>query len=45
MTEGINTLPSLSILLKDWLNSRINQKAREPVDVVPKDQPPEGRDQ
>lgn len=45
VTERINTLLSLSILLKDWLNSKINQKAREPVYIVSKDQPPEGRDQ
>lgn len=45
VTERISTLPSLSILLKDWLNSRVKQKSREPVYIVPKDQPPEGRDQ
>lgn len=42
---GINTLSPLSLLPRDWLNSSRNQRAGEPVDVVPKGQHPEGRDQ
>lgn len=38
--EGINTLSSPPILLRDWLKSKRNQKAKEPVDIVSKHQPP-----
>lgn len=43
--EGINTLSSPPILLRDWLKSKRNQKAKEPVDIVSNISLLEGTDQ